>query len=386
MPERVDAVDATRLNNQQPVEDDDYIAYDDNNDQLQYDDYEDAQESRDRAKAVKEFGTAVDQFWETKKRNRPQAQKKLPADHYQNVHFGDRALADLVQKQKQKKEKARPNRVPIPSPEAEEEDAESTTTTEDPHRKLKPRVLPPTEHNPNNIDTVTVRVPPIYKEKRPKKYHRGRVPERDEEEEEREVPDFYNNNTSEESDTDGDDSSISQQTERPRKRRRKPSRRTRSTDEEYLAEDYDYYGKKLPVSEEEKFYIELTVPPPTRDADRARHENPKSSNFLNDHERISEDPERQAEEASEEEDRGSDDDDDDESERADENERSQEDNERTGDQGKADERERTDKLSPNAKVHLSGYRNKYVKAHNVQVDDPRPVVATINKKTTKIGA
>ncbi|CAB3228185.1 unnamed protein product [Arctia plantaginis] len=331
---RVDTVDAKRLNNLRETNED-YLAYDDENTQQQLDDdYEDVQESRDREAAVRQ---AVDA----------------------------------------------------------EDDSEVTTTTEDPKKSLKPRILPPTEHNPNQIDTVTVRVPPIYREKRPKKLHRERpeTPDRDEEDDERHVTGNYSREREDE-DSDGYDSLLTPQTERPRrKRRRKQSRKTRSTDksDESENEEYsvDYFGKKIPVSEEEKFYMRLRVPEPTVDPDVARHESPvKSGYFLEDHERLREDPKHRI--ADDEKD-NDDSDDDDESERSDSTERTTEDkersgeDERSGENERANEHERTDKLRPNARVRESGYQNKYVTASNVRVDEPETNVASVKRKTVKLG-
>lgn len=395
---RVDTVDARQFDPQR-AGDEDYLAYDDDDDQQQLDDddYEDVQESRDREAAVRQFGNAVDQFWQHKQQPRRPAQqkaRKLPANHYQNVHFGDRDLADDIRRgdshQSLQRERAHPNRIPLPLPEAED-DAEVTTTTEDPKKPLKPRVLPPTEHNPNQIDTVTVRVPPIYREKRPRKLHREKPEQPDRDDENEGNTDFSSREREYHHDADGDDSSLAPRTERPakRKRRRKQSRKTRAASDEHYDTDYDYYGKKLPVSEEEKFYMDLTVPPPTVDADVARHEKPVDSGyFLEDHERLRDDPSHRIRD----EDRSGDSERADEAERADDaerndddKERSAEDKERTGDEGRADERERSDKLSANARVREVGYQNNYVRATNVRVDDPRPHVASLRKKTVTTG-
>lgn len=392
---RVDTVDAKLFDAQRAnAADEDYLAYDDDAaQQLDDDDYEDVQESRDREAAVRQFGSAVDQFWQNKKQQRRPAQQKaqrLPANHYQNVHFGDRDLVDDVRRrdeshQSLQRERPRQNRIPLPQPEADD-DNEVTTTTEDPKKPLKPRVLPPTEHNPNQIDTVTVRVPPIYREKRPRKLHRERpeYPDRDEDEHEEHVREkerdreFSSREREQdreyEQDADGDDSSLAPQTERPvkRKRRRKQSRKARAVDKEYYtAGDFDYYGNKEPVSKEEQFYMELTVPPPTLDADVARHEKPVDSGyFLEDHERLREDPSSDDSERADDKERSAED-----KERSeDDTERSAEDKERAGEEDRADSRERTDKLSPNARVRESGYQSNYVRATNVQVDDPRPAV------------
>ena len=392
--------DAQRANNA----DEDYLAYDDDasQQQLDDDDYEDVQESRDREAAVRQFGNAVDQFWQNKKKQKRPAQQKaqrLPANHYQNVHFGDRDLGDDIRRrgeshQSLQRERPRANKIPAPLPLPEaDDDTEVTTTTEDPRKPLKPRVLPPTEHNPNQIDTVTVRVPPIYREKRPRKLHRERPehPDRDEEEHEEHRDREFSSREHErdrereyEHDTDGDDSSLAPQTERParRRRRRKQSRKARAADKEYYtAGDYDYYGNKQPVSKEEQFYMELTVPPPTLDADVARHEKPVNSGyFLEDHERLREDPSHRIRD----EDRSGDDERADDKERsaedkersAEDKERSSEEKERAGEEDRADSLERTDKLSPNARVRESGYQSNYVRATNVQVDDPRPKHST----------
>lgn len=401
--QRVNTVDAKHLDPQQASLEEDYLAYDDEVEpqRLDYDDeddYEDVQESRDRAKAVKEFSTAVDNFWDKQARRKPQT-----AD-YQNVHFGDRSLANQIRRsgvgeshQSLQRESARrPNRIPLPLPQGDEDDAEQTTTTEDPRKKLKPRVLPPTEHNPGQIDTVTVRVPPIYKEKRPRKLHRER-PESPDREEERsdEASDSREREYHHNEDTDGEDSALAPQTEKPRrKRRRKQSRKARSAEEsgEYSAGDYDYYGKKLPISEEEEFYRALTVPPPTKDADLARIEQgeEKNGHVLDEHERISEDPERSGEdERIDDSGRADDEGQSDSKERLvaerEDNKYRADDSERSGENERADEGERTDKLSPNAKVHETGYRNNYVHATNIQVDDPRPSVASVKKKSVSIG-
>lgn len=385
---RVDTVDAKSLNTQIAANDD-YLVYDEENEQPQeqYDDYEDVQESRDRESAVHDFGVAVDKFWDqNRKQKRPKPQK-LPSNHYQNVHFGDRELANQVQLGANlQRLNNRPNRIPLALPE-EEDDAEATTTTEDPKRPLRPRVLPPTEHNPNQIDIVTVRVPPIYKEKRPKKLHRERPPL---EEYENDAPvDFEE----QDSDAEGNDSYIAPRTEPPtkRKKKRKSRRKTRSTgkSESYTAGDYDYFGNKLPVSDEEKYFMQLTVPPPTMDADLARHEKPDDKHFLDDHERLREDPERIKETKRERDDkddhRADETERSDEIERADSSERSVKDDERTNNQERADENERNDKLSPNARVHETGYQNNYVHATNIQVDDPQPEVPSVIRKTVKIG-
>lgn len=426
---RVNTVDAKQLDPQRANAnanfEDDYLAYDEEVARQALeddDDYEDVQESRDREAAVRQFGNAVDQFWQNKKQQRKPIQQKaqkLPANHYQNVHFGDRDLGDQIRRhdrdeshQSLQRERPRANRIPLPLPEAED-DSEVTTTTEDPKKPLKPRVLPPTEHNPNQIDTVTVRVPPIYREKRPRKLHRERPEQPDRDEDEYEQPRYeqpryeqprefssreqheYEQQTEQhgeqhsEQDTDGDDSSLAPRTERPakRKRRRKQSRKTRSTHEHYTAGDYDYYGNKVPVSKEEKFYMELTVPPPTLDSDVARHEKPVDSGyFLEDHERIREDPSHRirdddrsnesgdSERADEKERAG------DEERSAEDKERSVEDKERAGEEDRADERERTDKLSPNARVRETGYQSNYVRATNVQVDNPRPAFAAVSSQ------
>lgn len=414
---RVDTVDAKQFNTQRANNaDEDYLAYDDDavQQQLDDDDYEDVQESRDREAAVRQFGNAVDQFWQNKKKQRNPAQQKeqrLPANHYQNVHFGDRDLANDVRRhgeshQSLQRERPRANRIPVPQPLPEaDDDTEVTTTTEDPRKPLKPRVLPPTEHNPNQIDTVTVRVPPIYREKRPRKLHRERPehPDRDEEEHEdtdrrqehrdRESREFSSREQEREreyeQDADGDDSSLAPQTERParRRRRRKQNRKARAVDKEYYtAGDYDYYGNKQPVSKEEQFYMELTVPPPTLDADVARHEKPVDSGyFLEDHERLREDPSHRIREDNKSGDAERADDKErsaeDKERSAEDKERSSEEKERAGEEDRADSLERTDKLSPNARVRESGYRSNYVRATNVQVDDPHPAAHTTPTST-----
>lgn len=379
--QKVPTVDARNLN--LPQADDDYLAYDEQQQPQQDDDYEYVEESQDRAKAVREFGDAVGRFWEQKQRK---PRKKIPVNDYRDVHFGDRELANQLRRrsdeQLQSLQRERPNSNRIPLPETDEED-EITTTTQDPRKRLKPRVLPPTEKNPNEIDTITVRVPPIYKDKHPKKLHRGRS---DRDEESDEVSDYEEREYL--SDSETDNSYEVPQTEKPkRKRRRKQKRKTRSAPyEAYTAGDYDYYGKKLPISNEEKYFRGLTIPPPTKDADVIRLEESKDGNghFLDDHERLRDDPERikrkkknkKEKYRTDEKERA------DESERSDERERSREDTERSGENERADERERTDKLSPNARVRESGYQNNFVHATNVQVDDPRPLVSNVKKKAT----
>ncbi|OWR53861.1 hypothetical protein KGM_204726 [Danaus plexippus plexippus] len=391
VPQRVHTVDAQTLNNAQA--DDDYLIYDDEQQQQNSDDDDEyVQESRDRAKAVKEFGTAVDRFWEQKQK----PSRKLPANDYRNVHFGDRDLANqIIQLNDEKlqtlqKRKPKANRIPSPKPQEDDDDeGEVTTTTQDPRRPLKPRVLPPTEQNPNQIDTVTVRVPPIYKEKRPKKLHRARTERPDIHEEETAVD--SSDEPEDNYDSDTEDSSPIEQTEPPRrKRRRKNKRRARSVSSEaYSAGDYDYYGNKLPMSEEEEFFRGLTIPPPTKDADLARLEkgDDDEKHFLDDHERLTDDPEKikydndnKSNDEDTEEDRA------DESERVNSEEKSGDDEERTGYSERADEVERSDRLSPHAKVRETGYQNKYVRASNVQVDSPNPLVATIKRKTNKLAA
>ncbi|XP_038212818.1 nucleolar protein dao-5-like [Zerene cesonia] len=401
VPQRVHTIDAKNINRPQ-VADDDYLfdVEDDEtqNDQGQqeqlYDDYEDAQESRDRSKAVREFGTAVDQFWAQKQKPK----KKLPLNDYRKVHFGDRDLGNQLRRrnddddsEKFQRERPKANRVPLQVPDdaGSEEESEVTTTTQDPRRKLKPRVLPPTEHNPNQIDTVTVRVPPIYKEKRPKKLHRERpeAPDRDEDSAEETPREEYPEN---DSDTDSEQSTQVERSEAPkRRRRRKKSRRVRSTySQAYTAGDYDYFGKKLPISEEEEHYRTLTIPPPTKDADVARLEAAEDEgHFLDDHERLREDPERiqaknkkdkkeVAEESRYVEDRERAD----ESERSDERERSSEDTERASEAERSDSSERSDKLSPNARVRETGYKSNYVRATNVRVDDDQPEISVVKRK------
>lgn len=372
--QRVDTVNADQFAPRRgAADDDDFIAYDDDQDASDEDDYEDVQESRD--KAVRQFGTAVDAFWGGKAKKK----KALPTNHYQNVHFGDRDLADQLRRhsddthQSLQRESARPNKV-TPDPNEADDEYEATTTTEDPHRKLRPRVLPPTEQNPGEIDTVTVRVPPIYKERRPKKLHRRRPYENSNEETNYDDRDY-------ERDSEGEDSAHAPQSEEPRRqRRRKLSRKTRATEsieeqeDTFSAGDYDYYGKKLPISDEEKLYRQLRVPEPTKDADLARIEDGSDSGyFLNDHERLSEDPERLGENERTD-DHGRSDNSGlvDDSGRSDEKERLVEDPERTDEGQRADSRERTDLLSPNARVRESGYTNNYVRATNLRVDDPRP--------------
>lgn len=387
--QRAHTLDANRFNPQSAA-DEDYLTYNEQADQQQDDDYEDVQESRDREKAVQDFGVAVDRFWEQKQPQRKPQPRLVPSNHYRNVHFGDRDLAGQARLQSLQRERVNTNLVPLPLPELED-DAEATTTTEDPKRPLRPRVLPPTEHNPNQIDTVTVRVPPIYKEKRPKKLHRE-TPDRDEEETEY-SNDVIDEHTQEhESDAEGEDSWLAPRTEPPkkRKRRRKQHRKVRSVDDSgpYSAGDYDYYGNKLPVSKEEKLFMQLTVPPPTKDADLARLEAPETEHFLDEHERLREDPERMRDvEKSEDKDKYQADESEraDEADRADESERSIEDKERTNNKELADEHERTDALSPNAQVHETGYKNNYVHATNVQVDDPSPSLRVVKRKKVKHG-
>nr|XP_026489238.1 proline-rich protein 12-like [Vanessa tameamea] len=397
VPQKVHAVDARNLNQNQAQED--YLVYDEEEQpqQNQDDDYEYVEESRDRAKAVREFGNAVDRFWEQKQKK---PKKKLPANDYRNVHFGDRDLVNQFRHQNDEKlqyiRKTKPNsnRIPLPLPkeeeeEEEEEEDEVTTTTQNPRRRLKPRVLPPTEHNPNQIDTVTVRVPPIYKEKNPKKLHRER-PERPDRDEDAEEAEEVQGSEEQQypSDSETDNSDTVPQTEKPkRKRRRKPKRKTRSTHEAYTAGDYDYYGNKLPISKEEDFYRGLTIPPPTKDADVARLEEGKNedSHFLDDEERLRDDPERiKSNDKSYDKEHADDDERADDSERADESERSYKEDEREGENERTDDTERTDKLSPNARVRETGYQNNYVHATNVQVDDPQPLVSTVKRKTKKI--
>lgn len=390
VPQKVDTLDAQHLNAQRRPLEDEYLVYDyEELQQLPDDDYEDVQESRGRSKAVSDFSDAVDKFWEPKK----QGKKKLPANDYRNVHFGDRGLAELIRRRDDdeshlslKQERPKTKKKTSPPAEAEgEEEAESTTTTEDPKRPLRPRVLPPTEHNPGQIDTVTVRVPPIYKERRPKKLNRER-PEHDvylehrDHYEERGARDRSTEHD-EDADAEGDDSAWTARTERPARRRRRKHRRDRraARGEPYKAGDYDYYGNKLPTK-----YAEL-----------ARLEKgSKVGYFLDDHERIQEDPERAAEDErssdhyrADSSERADDSGATDESERSEEAEQavSAEETGRADDSGRADERERTDRLGPNARVHETGFQNNYVRATNVQVDDPRPLVASVKKKTTKIG-
>ncbi|CAK1542862.1 unnamed protein product [Leptosia nina] len=383
--QKVNTVDALNFK-RDPVAHDDYLFYEDEEPQTQRgrqdydDDYEDVEDPRARSGALRKVGTAVDQFWSQKQK----PNQKLPLNDYRNVHFGDRELTNQIRRRnddgQQGLQSDRKNPKRIPQNQANdsdgEEESEVTTTTQDPRRKLKPRVLPPTEHNPNQIDTVTVRVPPIYKEKRPKKLHREtpEAPDRDEEAEG--PPRAYEDD---ESDAESEQSSQVERTEAPkRKRRRKKSRRARATSgESYTAGDYDYYGNKLPVSEEEERYGELTVPPPTKDADVARLEDAgDEGHFLDDHERLQEDPERIRDSKSSKEKDSGDRDRTGEGERSDDSERSEEETER------ADEQEKTDTLSPNARVRESGYQNKYVRAHNVQVDAPRPHVAVVRSKNT----
>ncbi|KPI91013.1 hypothetical protein RR46_14517 [Papilio xuthus] len=408
VPQKVDALDAQHLNAQRLPLEDEYLVYDyEELQQLPDDDYEDVQESRDRTKAVSDFSDAVDKFWEPKKRGK----KKLPANDYRNVHFGDRGLADLIRRRdddeshqslKRERPKAKPKTSPPAEAEAEEE-AESTTTTEDPKRPLRPRVLPPTEHNPGQIDTVTVRVPPIYKERRPKKLNRER-PQHDEyldhrdHYEERAARDRSTEHDEDaDADTEGEDSAWTERTQRPARRKRRKQRRDKraAREEPYTAGDYDYYGNKLSISDEEKFFRGLTVPPPTKYAEFARlEEGPETGYFLDDHERIREDPERVAEDErsgdryrADSSERADDSGATDDKERSDEarEAESAEETGRADDSGRADERERTDRLGPNARVHETGFQNNYVRATNVQVDDPHPHVASVKKKTTKIG-
>lgn len=370
--QRVDAVDANQFAPRQGAADDDFIAYDDDEQEVSdEDDYEDVQESRD--KAVRQFGAAVDTFWADKSKKK----KVLPTNHYQNVHFGDKNLANQLRRrsddshQSLQRTRTRPNQVTADPNEADDEQ-ESTTTTEDPHRKLRPRVLPPTEHNPGQIDTVTVRVPPIYKEKRPKKYHRRHPDENSSEETDYDERDY-------DRDSEGENSAPESQSisEKPkRKRRRKLSRKTRATesaedsDDPSSAGNYDYFGKKLPISDEEKFYSQLRIPEPTKDADLARIEDGTGEYFLDDHERLKEDPERLGENERTE-DKSSELADD--SGRTDEKERAVQDLERTDERQRADSSERTDVLSPTARVRESGYSKNYVRATDLRVDDPRPL-------------
>lgn len=385
VPQKVHAVDARNLN--QPQADEDYLAYDEQEQPQQDDDYEYADESQGRAKAVREFGNAVNQFWEQKQKK---PKKKIPANDYRNVHFGDRELANQLRRrndaQLQTLQNEQPNANRIPLPETDEED-EITTTTQDPRRRLKPRVLPPTEKNPNEIDTITVRVPPIYKEKRPKKLHREQPERPDRDEDSEEVSDPEEQEYLSDSETENTDEAP--QTEKPkRKRRRKQKRRIRSAQSEaYSAGDYDYYGNKLPISDEEEYFRGLTVPPPTKDADviRLEENNEENDYFLDDHERLRDDPERIKYDSRNKDKERSHEEQADESERSDENERSEEDKERAGENERTDETERTDKLSPNARVRETGFQNNYVHATNVQVDDPRPHVSTVKKKTKNIG-
>ncbi|XP_045512272.1 proline-rich protein 12-like [Pieris brassicae] len=378
--QRVHTVDAQNINRAQAA-DDDYLFYVDDEPTTQqgrqdlYDDYEDIQDSGDRSSALRDVGKAVDQFWMQK----PKSKQKLSENDYRRVHFGDRDEGNRLISEsddnspKTKRTRTKPKRIPTPTDTDLEEESEVTTTTQDPRRKLKPRVLPPTEHNPNQIDTITVRVPPIYKEKRPKKLHREtpEKPDRDEN-------DFEESPREYEEDAESEQSTQIDQTEAPkRKRRRKKTRRVRSTySKEYSAGDYDYYGRKIPISEEEEHFKTLTVPPPTRDADVARLEDAEDEgNFLDDHERLREDSERIIEKKPsgnhEDESEVSKDD----SERSDDNERSDDESERAGETERADESEKTDKLSPNAQVRETGYNNMYVSAHNVRVDRPRPHIA-----------
>ncbi|VVC98259.1 unnamed protein product [Leptidea sinapis] len=376
--QKVHTIDAQNLN-RQPAADDDYLFDVEDEPQIQEqdlnDDYEDVQESRGQANAVREVGTAVNQFWAQKQKPK----QKLPPNDYRNVHFGDRDLANQIRRRSDSQRQNNVHReqakqTPISD---YDDDSEVTTTTQDPRRKLKPRVLPPTEHNPNQIDTVTVRVPPIYKEKRPKKLNRDR-PDRDEDLEESR----YSEEQEDDSDSSIEQSAQITRTEAPkRRRRRKKSRRVRSLSEAYTAGDYDYHGKKLKISKEEEHYRGLTIPPPTKDADLARlEEADDEGDFLDDHERLREDPERiqvkkkkkpanveAVEESRIIEDRELAD----ESERSDDSERSAEDRERSGSQERADENERTDALSPSARVRESGYKSNYLRATNVQVDRPR---------------
>ncbi|CAH2216819.1 jg2720, partial [Pararge aegeria aegeria] len=321
--------------------DNDYLVYDEPAEQperrqelerapAQDDDYDYVQDSSERSKTMREFGTAVDQFWNQKKNKK----KKEPAfNDYRSVHFGDRDLANEL---RDRSDQSGQNYVTHealtqgpasdaqsqPRPALEEEE-EGTTSTQNPRRRLKPRVLPPSEKNPNLIDTITVRVPPIYKEKRPRKLHRERpqqteAPERSDHEEESVYKPYdytypgsdgtgyytgfspYPGRSSSQynhaSDAESENSEQTYQTEQPkRKRRRKNKRRIRSVHkQQYTAGDFDYYGKRIPISEEEEYFRGLTIPPPTVDADLARLEQAQAGDghFLDDHERIREDPER----------------------------------------------------------------------------------------------
>ncbi|KPJ15705.1 hypothetical protein RR48_05669 [Papilio machaon] len=401
VPQKVDTLDAQHLNAQRLPLEDEYLVYDyEELQQLPDDDYEDVQESRDRTKAVSDFSDAVDKFWEPKKRGK----KKLPSNDYRNVHFGDRDLAELIRRRDDndshlslKRERPK-SKTKTAEAEAEEE-TESTTTTEDPKRPLRPRVLPPTEHNPEQIDTVTVRVPPIYKERRPKKLNRER-PQHDldhrDHYEERDARD-RSTERDDDDDTEGEDSTRAERTQRPARRKRRKQRRDKraASGEPYTAGDHDYYGNKLPISDEEKFFRGLTIPPPTKYAEFARlEEGTEVGYFLDDHERIREDPERVADDErsgnnyrADSSERADDSGATDEKERLKEAQEAEsaEETGRADDSGRADERERTDRLGPNARVHETGFQNNYLRATNVQVDDPHPHVASVKKKTTKIG-
>ncbi|KAL4703117.1 hypothetical protein ACJJTC_000176 [Scirpophaga incertulas] len=449
--QRVNTVDAKHLNPQQAQAslEEDYLAYDEEAQSPEdEEDYEDAQESRDRAKAVKDFGAAVDNFWENKQRQGqrqrapppppppPPRRKQPPQQDYRNVHFGDRNLVNQIRRtdirdshQSLQRDRLNPNRIPVPAPVQPDED-EVTTTTQDPRRPLRPRVLPPTEQHPNQIDTVTVRVPPIYREKRPRKLHRD-VPDRDEDgpaseevrEESGERQYYYRDR---DRDADGEDSSLTPRTEQPVKRkRRRRLRKTRSTDEgDYTAGDYDYYGKKLPITKEEEYYRSLTVSADDdKNAKQVKEPDEKKYDYyLDDHERLVEDPERE-DESERLDDSGRTDDSgkfesltdgmtddsgkfesltdgrtDDSGKLAEDVERFpdkenleddpyrlRDDRERADERERANEEERTDRLSPNAQVHETGYSNNYVRAHNVQVDDPRPAVGALTKQSAAIG-
>ncbi|XP_045773716.1 translation initiation factor IF-2-like [Maniola jurtina] len=382
-------------------------------------DYDYMLDSSERSKQVREFGSAVDKFWDQKKKK----MKKTPAFDYRSVHFGDRNLANPVRDQSDRSDERyqsiqASDAQAQPQPALDDDDEEFTTTTLNPRRRLKPRVLPPTEKNPNQIDTVTVQVPPIYKEKRPRKLHRERPesaerPERDEDSLYK--PYEYNYRGSDGdgfygygpyrspaagayrrgSDAESENSEAIYQTEQPkRKRRRKIKRKTRSIYKHYTAGDFDYYGKKLPISREEEYFRGLTIPPPTRDPDVVRLERAPDGDghFLDDHERLRDDPERIKTKKKGGKKQSEDKDGADESERSEEadgeSERLEEsegsaDAEISSEKERSGEKERADELSPNARVRETGYKNNYVHAHNVQVDDNQPLVRTVKRKKPK---
>ncbi|XP_034833019.1 histone-lysine N-methyltransferase SETD1B-like [Maniola hyperantus] len=378
-------------------------------------DYDYMLDSSERSKQVREFGTAVDKFWDQKKKK----MKKTPAFDYRSVHFGDRNLANQARDQSDQSDERYQSMIQAssdaqaqPQPALHDDEEEFTTTTLSPRRRLKPRVLPPTEKNPNQIDTVTVQVPPIYKEKRPRKLHRERPEsaERPEREEDSPYKPYeYNYQGSDGngfygyspyrrgSDAESENSEAIYQTEQPkRKRRRKLKRKTRSVYRHYTAGDFDYYGKKLPISQEEQYFRGLTIPPPTRDPDVVRLERAPDGDghFLDDHERLRDDPERIKTKKKGGKKQADDKDGADEAERSEEAERSGEaerleeseasaDAEISSEKERSGEKERADELSPNARVRETGYKNNYVHAHNVQVDDNQPLVRTVKRKKPK---